>query len=47
VFDVMTTKRANQRTASLQQVLEYQQQQAGAQFDPEMVQCWISVMNKT
>jgi HD-GYP domain-containing protein (c-di-GMP phosphodiesterase class II) len=47
VFDVMTTKRANQRAASLQQVLEYQQQQAGTQFDSEMVRCWISVMNKT
>jgi HD-GYP domain-containing protein (c-di-GMP phosphodiesterase class II) len=47
VFDVMTTKRAGGRPASLKQVLDYQRQQAGTQFDPEMVQCWISVMSKT
>jgi HD-GYP domain-containing protein (c-di-GMP phosphodiesterase class II) len=47
VFDVMTTKRANRRSATVQEVLEYQQQQAGTQFDPEIVKCWISVMDKT
>jgi HD-GYP domain-containing protein (c-di-GMP phosphodiesterase class II) len=47
VFDVMTTKRAGGRPASLKQALDYQRQQAGTQFDPEMVKCWISVMSKT
>jgi HD-GYP domain-containing protein (c-di-GMP phosphodiesterase class II) len=46
VFDVMTTKRAGSRPATLKQVLDYQRQQAGKQFDPEIVQCWISIMNK-
>jgi HD-GYP domain-containing protein (c-di-GMP phosphodiesterase class II) len=47
VFDVMTTRRAGRRPATLQHVLDYQRQQAGTQFDPEIVQCWISVMSKT
>ena len=47
VFDVMTAKRPNRRPATLDDVLAYQQQQAGTQFDPEIVQCWISVMNKS
>jgi HD-GYP domain-containing protein (c-di-GMP phosphodiesterase class II) len=46
VFDVMTAKRPNRRPATLDQVLEYQQHQAGTQFDPEVVKCWISVMGK-
>jgi HD-GYP domain-containing protein (c-di-GMP phosphodiesterase class II) len=46
VFDGMTTKRANRRPAPLEQVLEYQRQQAGTQFDPEVVKCWISLMSK-
>jgi HD-GYP domain-containing protein (c-di-GMP phosphodiesterase class II) len=46
VFDEMTTRRGNRRAATLQQALEYQRQQAGTQFDPEVVKCWISVMEK-
>src|SRR5688572_23076565 len=46
VFDTMTAKRANRRPVTLEHVLEYQQQQAGTEFDPEVVKCWISVMRK-
>ena len=46
VFDEMTTRRGNRRPATMQQALEYQRQQAGTQFDPEVVKCWISVMEK-
>jgi HD-GYP domain-containing protein (c-di-GMP phosphodiesterase class II) len=46
VFDVMTAKRASRRPATLEQVLDYQCQQSGTQFDPEVVQCWISLMRK-
>ena len=47
VFDVMTAKRPNRRPARLDDVLAFQQQQAGTQFDPEVVKCWISVMRQT
>ena len=46
VFDVMTAKRPNRRPAKLEDVLAFQQQQAGTQFDPEVVKCWISVMRQ-
>jgi HD-GYP domain-containing protein (c-di-GMP phosphodiesterase class II) len=46
VFDSMTTRRGKRRAATLQQTLDYQRKQAGAQFDPEVVKCWISVMDK-
>jgi HD-GYP domain-containing protein (c-di-GMP phosphodiesterase class II) len=47
VFDGMTAKRANRRPAKLENVLEYQRQQAGKQFDPEIVKCWTSLMSKS
>jgi HD-GYP domain-containing protein (c-di-GMP phosphodiesterase class II) len=46
VFDVMTAKRPNRRPAKLEDVLAYQENQAGTQFDPEATKCWISVMRK-
>ncbi|HEX2474370.1 MAG TPA: HD domain-containing phosphohydrolase [Lacipirellulaceae bacterium] len=46
VFDGMTSKRGNRRPASVEHVLEFQRQQAGTQFDPEVVKCWISLMSK-
>ena len=46
VFDVMTSKRGNLRPAALERVLEFQREQAGTQFDPEVVKCWISLMSR-
>jgi HD-GYP domain-containing protein (c-di-GMP phosphodiesterase class II) len=46
VFDLMTSRRGNRRPATLKQALDYQHKQAGTQFDPEVVKCWISVMDK-
>lgn len=46
VFDTMTAKRPEGRPATAEQVLEYQRQQAGTQFDREVVECWISAMTK-
>ena len=47
VFDTMTAKRPEGRPATAEQVLDYQRQQAGTQFDREVVECWISAMTKT
>jgi HD-GYP domain-containing protein (c-di-GMP phosphodiesterase class II) len=47
VFDTMTAKRPEGRPATAEQVLEFQRQQAGTQFDREVVECWISAMTKT
>jgi HD-GYP domain-containing protein (c-di-GMP phosphodiesterase class II) len=47
MFDVMTAKRPNRRPAKLEDVLAFQQHEAGTQFDPEVVKCWISVMSQT
>jgi HD-GYP domain-containing protein (c-di-GMP phosphodiesterase class II) len=46
VFDTMTAKRPNRRSATPESVLDYQRQQAGTQFDGEFVECWISAMTK-
>jgi HD-GYP domain-containing protein (c-di-GMP phosphodiesterase class II) len=46
VFDGMTSKRGNLRPASVEHVLDFQQHQAGTQFDPEVVKCWISLMSR-
>lgn len=46
VFDGMTSKRGNRRPATLERVLEFQREQAGTQFDPEVVKCWISLMSR-
>jgi HD-GYP domain-containing protein (c-di-GMP phosphodiesterase class II) len=46
VFDGMTSKRGNRRPATVEHVLDFQRQQAGTQFDPEVVKCWISLMSK-
>jgi HD-GYP domain-containing protein (c-di-GMP phosphodiesterase class II) len=47
VFDTMTAKRPNRRSATPEYVLDYQRQQAGTQFDGEFVECWVSAMTKT
>jgi HD-GYP domain-containing protein (c-di-GMP phosphodiesterase class II) len=46
VFDGMTSKRGNRRPAALERVLDFQREQAGTQFDPEVVKCWISLMSR-
>jgi HD-GYP domain-containing protein (c-di-GMP phosphodiesterase class II) len=46
IFDTMTAKRPESRPATVEQVLDYQRQQAGTQFDREVVECWISAMTK-
>jgi HD-GYP domain-containing protein (c-di-GMP phosphodiesterase class II) len=47
VFDTMTARRPDRRVASPTRVLEYQTQMAGTHFDREVVECWVSAMNKT
>jgi HD-GYP domain-containing protein (c-di-GMP phosphodiesterase class II) len=47
VFDTMTAKRPDSRSATAEQVLDFQRQRAGTQFDREVVECWISAMTKT
>jgi HD-GYP domain-containing protein (c-di-GMP phosphodiesterase class II) len=47
VFDTMTAQRPDNRTATAGEVLDYQRQRAGTQFDREAVECWISAMTKT
>jgi HD-GYP domain-containing protein (c-di-GMP phosphodiesterase class II) len=46
VFDAMTAKRPEGRPATAEQVLDFLRQQAGTQFDREVVECWISAMTK-
>jgi HD-GYP domain-containing protein (c-di-GMP phosphodiesterase class II) len=46
VFDTKTAKRPEGRAATPDEVLEYQRQQAGTQFDREVVECWNSTMTK-
>jgi HD-GYP domain-containing protein (c-di-GMP phosphodiesterase class II) len=47
VFDSMTARRPYRRSATPEYVLDYQRQQAGTHFDHEVVECWVSAMNKT
>lgn len=46
VFDTMTAKRPEGRSSTPEEVLKYQRQQAGTQFDHEVVECWTSMMTK-
>jgi HD-GYP domain-containing protein (c-di-GMP phosphodiesterase class II) len=46
VFDTMTAKRPESRSSTPDEVLDYQRQQAGTQFDREVVECWMSTMTK-
>jgi HD-GYP domain-containing protein (c-di-GMP phosphodiesterase class II) len=47
VFDTMTAKRPEGRPATAEQVLDFLRQQAGTQFDREVVECWTSAMTRT
>jgi HD-GYP domain-containing protein (c-di-GMP phosphodiesterase class II) len=42
VFDAMTGKRPYRKSITVQTALEYIARNAGSQFDPEVVQCWMS-----
>jgi HD-GYP domain-containing protein (c-di-GMP phosphodiesterase class II) len=45
VFDAMTGIRPYRRPATAQEAMNYIRQNAGAQFDKEVVQCWTSIMS--
>lgn len=47
VFDSMTARRPYRRSATPEDVLNYQLRQAGTHFDREVIECWVSAMNKT
>jgi HD-GYP domain-containing protein (c-di-GMP phosphodiesterase class II) len=47
VFDSMTARRPYRRSATPEHVLDYQRRLAGTHFDHEVVECWVSAMNKT
>jgi HD-GYP domain-containing protein (c-di-GMP phosphodiesterase class II) len=47
VFDSMTARRPYRRSATPEHVLDYQRHLAGTHFDHEVVECWVSAMNKT
>jgi len=47
VFDAMTAKRPYRRSVTPEYVLDYQRQCAGTHFDREVLECWVSAMNKT
>jgi HD-GYP domain-containing protein (c-di-GMP phosphodiesterase class II) len=42
VFDALTSARPYRPPDPLEDVLEYLQQRAGNDFDPEMVRCWVA-----
>ena len=42
VFDALTSARPYRPPDPLEDVLEYLQQRAGSDFDPEMVRCWVA-----
>jgi HD-GYP domain-containing protein (c-di-GMP phosphodiesterase class II) len=46
VFDTKTATRPDERTATADEVLDYQCQRAGTHFDREVVECWKSAMKK-
>jgi len=47
VFDSMTARRPYRRSATPEHALEYLRRSAGTHFDQEVVECWVSAMNKT
>ncbi len=47
VFDAMTGTRPYRRPATAQEAMSYIRQNAGTQFDPEVVQCWTSIMTNS
>jgi HD-GYP domain-containing protein (c-di-GMP phosphodiesterase class II) len=47
VFDAMTGTRPYRRPATGAEAMEYISKSAGTHFDPEMVECWKSIMAKS
>jgi HD-GYP domain-containing protein (c-di-GMP phosphodiesterase class II) len=47
VFDAMTGTRPYRRSATAQEAMNYIRQNAGTQFDREVVQCWTSIMTSS
>ena len=47
VFDAMTGTRPYRRPATAQEAMDYIRQSAGTHFDPEVVECWKSTMEKS
>jgi HD-GYP domain-containing protein (c-di-GMP phosphodiesterase class II) len=47
VFDAMTGTRPYRRPATAQEAMNYIRQNAGTQFDREVVQCWTSIMTSS
>lgn len=46
VFDALTSTRPHRQAYSVEEALEYIGQNAGTLFDPEVVECWTSAMNR-
>lgn len=46
VFDAMTGKRPYRKSINVPDALQYITRNAGTQFDPEVVRCWVSAMKK-
>jgi HD-GYP domain-containing protein (c-di-GMP phosphodiesterase class II) len=46
VFDAITAKRPYRRSVTPGHALDYQRQCAGTHLDREVVECWVSAMNK-
>jgi HD-GYP domain-containing protein (c-di-GMP phosphodiesterase class II) len=46
VFDAMTGKRPYRRSITVADALQFISRNAGTQFDPEVVKCWVSAMKK-
>lgn len=46
VFDAMTGKRPYRKSITAQDALQYITRNAGTQFEPEVVKCWVSAMKK-
>ncbi|QDU89170.1 Cyclic di-GMP phosphodiesterase response regulator RpfG [Pirellulimonas nuda] len=47
VFDAITGARPYRAPMKIGQALAFLERNAGAHLDPDMVQCWIALMNKT
>jgi HD-GYP domain-containing protein (c-di-GMP phosphodiesterase class II) len=46
VFDAITGRRPYRKSAASSEAMEYICSNAGTHFDPEMVACWKSIMDK-
>ena len=44
VFDALTARRAYRKPATAEEALQYLEQESGKHFDPEMAECWRTIM---